>query len=141
MLANSQLIGGLSLFFFQFMIQMGIFFVVPLYLSIVLALSAVQTGARILPLSIALLVSAIGIPRFLPKLSARLVLRTGFGLMTVGIILLVVRVDPASGAEIVLIPMVLIGLASAHWHHSSGRSPCQRWPIRTVPRLADCRTP
>jgi hypothetical protein len=41
---------------------MGVFFVVPLYLSVVLALSAVQTGARLLPLSLALMVSAIGIP-------------------------------------------------------------------------------
>jgi MFS family permease len=110
MLANSRLIGGLSLFFFQYLVQMGVFFVVPLYLSVVLALSAVQTGARLLPLSLALLVSAIGIPRVLPGLSARLILRSGFGAMTVGIVLLVTKIDVGAGAEIVLIPMVLIGL-------------------------------
>jgi len=44
------------LFFFQFLVQMGVFFVIPLYLSVVLGLSAVQTGARLLPLSLALLV-------------------------------------------------------------------------------------
>jgi MFS family permease len=110
MLANSQLIGGLSLFFFQFVVQMGVFFVVPLYLSVVLALSAVQTGARVLPLSLALLVSAIGIPKLLPRISTRLILRAGFGLMTIGIILLVTKIDVGSGAEIVLIPMLLMGL-------------------------------
>jgi MFS family permease len=110
MLANSRLIGGLSLFFFQYLVQMGVFFVVPLYLSVVLALSAVQTGARLLPLSLALLVSAIGIPRVLPGITARTVLRAGFGAMTVGIVLLVTKIDIASGAEIVLIPMLLIGL-------------------------------
>jgi MFS family permease len=110
MLANSRLIGGLSLFFFQYLVQMGIFFVVPLYLSVVLALSAVQTGARLLPLSMALLVSAIGIPKVLPGLSARLILRSGFGLMTIGIVLLVTKIDVGTGAEIVLIPMLLIGL-------------------------------
>ncbi|HEX3564179.1 MAG TPA: MFS transporter [Acidimicrobiales bacterium] len=110
MLANSRLIGGLSLFFFQYLVQMGLFFVVPLYLSVVLALSAVQTGARLLPLSLALLVSAIGIPRLLPGITARTVLRSGFGAMTVGIVLLVTKIDVGAGAEIVLIPMLLIGL-------------------------------
>jgi MFS family permease len=110
MLANSQLVGGLSLFFFQFVVQMGVFFVVPLYLSVVLALSAIQTGARLLPLSLALLVSAIGVPKLLPGVSTRLVLRAGFGAMTVGIVALVTKIDLASGPEIVLIPMLLMGL-------------------------------
>ena len=110
MLANSRLIGGLSLFFFQYLVQMGLFFVVPLYLSVVLALSAVQTGARLLPLSLALLVSAIGIPKVMPGISTRLILRAGFGAMAIGIVLLVTKIDIGSGAEIVLIPMLLIGL-------------------------------
>ncbi len=110
MLKNPQLTGGLSLFFFQYLVQMGVFFVVPLYLSVVLALSAVQTGARLLPLSLALLVAAIGIPRFLPRAPARLVLQAGFGSMTIGIAVLIGGISPASGAEIVLIPMVLMGL-------------------------------
>jgi MFS family permease len=110
MLVNSRLIGGLTLFFFQFLVQMGVFFVVPLYLSVVLALSAVQTGARLLPLSLALLVSAIGIPKMVPGISTRLILRAGFGTMTVGIVLLVTKIDLGSGAEIVLIPMLLMGL-------------------------------
>jgi MFS family permease len=110
MLANSRLIGGLSLFFFQYLVQMGIFFVVPLYLSVVLALSAVQTGARLLPLSLALLVSAIGIPKLMPGTSTRIILRAGFGAMAIGIVVLVTEIDVGSGADIVLIPMLLIGL-------------------------------
>jgi hypothetical protein len=50
------------MFFFQFLLQAGVFFVVPLYLSVVLELSAIETGLRIMPLSVALLVSAAGIP-------------------------------------------------------------------------------
>jgi MFS family permease len=110
MLRNSQLVGGLSLFFFQFLVQMGVFFVVPLYLSVVLALSAVQTGARLLPLSLALLVAAVGIPRFLPRVPARRVVRAGFGTLTVGMVVLIGGISPSSGAEIVFIPMLLMGL-------------------------------
>jgi MFS family permease len=110
MLHNSQLAGGLSLFFFQYVIQMGVFFVVPLYLSVVLALSAVQTGARLLPLSLALLVSAVGVPRLLPTVSTRRILQFGFGAMTIGIVALVTKLDLNSGADIVLVPMVFLGL-------------------------------
>ena len=51
------------MFFFQFLAQAGLFFVVPLYLSVCLGLSALETGARLLPLSVTLLIAAIGIPR------------------------------------------------------------------------------
>ena len=37
--------GGLTMFFFQFLVQAGVFFIVPLYLSVVLGLSALATGA------------------------------------------------------------------------------------------------
>jgi len=110
MLHNSRLLGGLSLFFFQFLVQMGVFFVIPLYLSVVLALSAVQTGVRLLPLSLALLVTAVGIPRFLPRLTARLVTRVGFVSMTIGIGVLIGGIGPGSTAAIVLIPMLLMGV-------------------------------
>ena len=66
MLRNSQLAGGLSMFFFQFFIQAGVFFTIPLFLSVVLELSALQTGVRLLPLSVALLATAIGVPGLHP---------------------------------------------------------------------------
>src|SRR5262249_8793999 len=47
MLHNRQLSGGLTMFFFQYLVQAGLFFVVPLYLSVCLGLSALATGARL----------------------------------------------------------------------------------------------
>ena len=49
MLRNQQLGGGLIMFFFQYLVQAGLFFVVPLYLSVCLGLSALATGVRLLP--------------------------------------------------------------------------------------------
>ena len=69
---NEQLKGGLTMFLFQYLVQAGIFFVVPLYLSVALGLSAIDTGVRILPLSLTLLASAIGVPRVFPRASPRL---------------------------------------------------------------------
>ena len=43
--ATAQLTGGLIMFFFQFLIQAGLFFTIPLYLSVALGLSAIDTGS------------------------------------------------------------------------------------------------
>ncbi|MGZ5406111.1 MAG: MFS transporter, partial [Nocardioides sp.] len=69
LLANSRLVGGLTMFFFQFMIQAGLFFTVPLFLSVALGLSALDTGVRLLPLSITLLLAAVAIPKYRPEAS------------------------------------------------------------------------
>src|SRR5215207_2969285 len=55
LLKNAQLVGGLRIFFFQYFVQSGAFFVVPLFLSVSLGLSAIDTGIRLLPLSVTLL--------------------------------------------------------------------------------------
>jgi Na+/melibiose symporter-like transporter len=110
MLRNRQLTGGLSMFFAQFMIQAGAFFAVPLFLSVVLGLTPLQTGVRLVPLSIALLLSAIGIPRLWPTANPRRVVRIGLLLLIVGVLFLVAGMDPDADATVLNIPMVLMGL-------------------------------
>ena len=56
--------GGLTAFFFQYFVQGGLYFAVPLFLSVALGLSAIETGVRLLPLSATLLLAAAGIPKF-----------------------------------------------------------------------------
>jgi MFS family permease len=109
MLRNKQLTGGLTMFFFQYLMQAGLFYVVPLYLSICLGLSALATGARLTPLSITLLAAAIGIPKFRPQANPRRVVRIGLFLLLVGTVVLLGALDASSGPEIVLVPMLLIG--------------------------------
>jgi MFS family permease len=110
MLRNRQLSGGLIMFFFQYLVQAGLFFVVPLFLSVCLGLSALATGARLLPLSLTLLLAAIGIPRFLPNVSPRLVVRVGLFSLFAGTVVLLAGLDAEAGPEIVFVPMLLIGL-------------------------------
>ncbi|WP_326653480.1 MULTISPECIES: MFS transporter [unclassified Streptomyces] len=110
MLQNKQLTGGLTMFFFQYLVQMGVFFVVPLYLSVALGLSALATGARILPLSLTLLAAAILIPRFFPDVSPRRVVRLGTLALLAGAVALMAALDADAGAEIVTVPLLLIGL-------------------------------
>src|SRR6266516_1456730 len=110
LLANHELTGGLLLFFYQFLVQAGLFFAIPLYLSVALGLSAIETGVRILPLSLTLLLAAAGIPRFFPNVSPRLVVRLGLLAMLAGIVALFTSIDPSAGAEIVTVPLLLAGL-------------------------------
>ena len=76
------------MFFFQYLVQAGLFFVVPLFLSVCLGLSALATGARLLPLSLTLLVAALGIPRLFPNVSPRLVVRCGLLALLAGTVVL-----------------------------------------------------
>jgi EmrB/QacA subfamily drug resistance transporter len=105
-----QLSGGLLMFFFQFLLQAGVFFTIPLYLSVALGLSAIETGVRITPLSITLLLGAMGIPRFLPAASPRRVVRFGLLTMFAGIVVLFSAIDINAGASIVTIPLLAVGL-------------------------------
>jgi EmrB/QacA subfamily drug resistance transporter len=110
MLRNRQLSGGLAMFFFQFLAQAGLFFVVPLFLSVCLGLSALATGARLLPLSVTLLIAALGIPRLFPNVSPRLVVRAGLLSLLAGTLVLLGALSPDVGPEVVFVPMLLIGL-------------------------------
>jgi EmrB/QacA subfamily drug resistance transporter len=108
--ANRQMTGGLVMFFFQFVVMMGLFYVIPLYLSVALGLSAIDTGIRITPLSVTMLLAAAGIPKFFPKASPRRVVELGLVAAIVGIVVLFTAMDVSASAEIVTGPLLLIGL-------------------------------
>ncbi len=109
-LLNRTLRGGLTAFFFQYLLQAGLFFAVPLFLSVSLGLSAIATGVRLLPLSITLLLAAAGIPKVFPHASPQRVVRIGFLSLFAGLIVMVGALDAGAGPEIVTWPMLLAGL-------------------------------
>jgi hypothetical protein len=108
-LGNRQLGGGLIMFSLQYLIQAGLFFTVPLFLSVALGLSAIATGVRLLPLSITLLLAAVGIPRLRPNASPRRVVSYGLVSMLAGIVSLIGALEVGAGPEIVLVPLLLAG--------------------------------
>lgn len=110
MLRNVQLVGGLRMFFFQYFVQSGVFFTVPLFLSVTLGLSAIDTGVRLLPLSVTLLIAAAGIPRFRPNANPRRVVRLALLAMFAGTVVLLAAIDENASAEIVTLPLLLLGL-------------------------------
>src|SRR5947207_199814 len=109
-LKTPQLRGGLISFFFQYFLQGGLFFAVPLFLSVALGLSAIDTGVRLLPLSVTLILAAAGIPKLFPDVSPRRVVRLGFLALLTGLVVLVAALDAGAGADVVTWPMLLAGL-------------------------------
>ena len=68
---------GLVGLFTQNLLLMGVFFTIPLYLQLVLGLDALQTGLKMLPVSIAMFAaSAVG-SRLSTRYSVRSITRTG----------------------------------------------------------------
>ena len=109
-LIDQGLNGGLLMFLFQFIVMMGVFFVLPLFLSVALGLSAIETGIRITPLSITMLVAAAGVPRFFPIASPRRVVTLGFVAVLVGIVALIGAMDADATAAVTTVPLLAIGL-------------------------------
>ena len=110
MFGNPTLRAGLTSFFFQYLLQAGLFFTVPLFLSVALGLSAIATGIRLLPLSLTLLLAAVGVPKLFPDVSPRLIVRLGFLALFAGIVVMIGALQAGAGAEIVTWPMLLAGL-------------------------------
>jgi MFS family permease len=109
LLRNVHLRSGVLSFLFMFLVQAGLFFVVPLFLSVALGLSAIETGVRLLPLSLMLLLFAAGVPKLRPNASPRRVVNAGFIALSAGLVLLVALLDVGAGPEIITWPLLLAG--------------------------------
>lgn len=85
---------GLIGLFSQNLILMGVFFVVPLYLQLVLGFDALDTGIRMLPVSVTMFVaSALG-SRLSTRFSVRAIVRTGLTTVFVAALVLLATVKP-----------------------------------------------
>jgi MFS family permease len=109
-LRTRALRAGLNSFFFQYFLQGGLFFAMPLFLSVALGLSAIETGVRLLPLSFTLILAAAGIPKLFPDASPRRIVRIGFLALFAGLVILIAALQSGAGAGVTTWPMLLAGL-------------------------------
>src|SRR5215212_5018741 len=101
---------GLGTFLFQNLILMGIFFAIPLYLQVVQGLDAFETGLRMLPVSVALLVTALVGSRLTGRYSPKAIVRTGLGLLVVASVLLLATIRPDIADVAFGIAMAVLGI-------------------------------
>src|SRR4051795_6312167 len=109
LLRNGQLRAGLSTMLGQQLVLMGTFFVIPVYLQVVLGLDAFETGKRLLPLSVAMLVFALLGPRLAARRSPRTVAQLGLVAVSLGAIVLLATLDVTVNDTGFKVALVLIG--------------------------------
>jgi MFS family permease len=90
-----QLRAGLSTIVSQYLILAGTFFVLPLYLQLVLGKNALETGVKILPISVTMMVAATMGPRLATRTSPRRVVQIGLGFLLVSILGLMASISPS----------------------------------------------
>ena len=93
LLRVAQLRAGLSSLLGQQLVLMGTFFVIPVYLQVVLGLDAFETGKRLLPLSVAMLVFALLGPRIAARRSPRTVAQAGLVAISIGSVVMLATLD------------------------------------------------
>ena len=102
--------GGLGMFVAQNAILMGIFFTVPLYLQVVQGYDAFKTGVQMLPVSITMLLTAMGAARLGGRWSARAIVRLGLVMLALATVLLIATIDPRINTTGFAIAMAAIGI-------------------------------
>lgn len=85
---NLTLRSGLSVLLAQYLIIGAVFFVMPVYLQMTLGLDALQTGIRILPLSIAIVLFSIIGTQLSGKWSPKKIVKTGQYALVIGVLVL-----------------------------------------------------
>jgi MFS family permease len=105
-----QLRAGLTTLVSQNLILMGVFFTVPLFLQVVQGLDALETGVRMLPTSAGLFAAALIGSRLARRYPARLLVRTGLGIVFVSILLLLDTIEPRLDNASFLVAMGVLGV-------------------------------
>ncbi|HEX3693153.1 MAG TPA: MFS transporter [Solirubrobacteraceae bacterium] len=90
-----QLRAGASTIVSQYLILAGTFFVLPLYLQLVLGKNALETGVKILPISVTMMIAAMLGPRLAARSSPRRVVQVGMGLLGVSLLGLMASISPS----------------------------------------------
>ena len=128
--------------FSQNLILMGTFFVVPLYLQLVLGLNALETGIKMLPISITMLVTAALGARLSNRFAVRTIVRTGLVVTIAGVLTLLATIKPTLSDA---------GFRSRHGHprHRDGpddlparqRDPVLGRGVRVAAKRVGCSSP
>ena len=101
---------GLIGMFSQNLVLMGIFFVVPLYLQLVLGLSALETGIKMLPISITMFATAAVGARLSNRFPVRAIVQTGLIVTLVGALMLLSTIKPTLSNAGFAIGMAVLGV-------------------------------
>lgn len=101
---------GLLTMLSQNLILLGLFFAIPLYLQVVQGFDAFETGLRLLPVSVTMLVASLGASRFARRVPARTLVRAALLTLAAAIVWLLATIDPKIDDAQFAAAMALLGL-------------------------------
>ncbi|MFB7864178.1 MULTISPECIES: MFS transporter [unclassified Streptomyces] len=110
LLRRPVLRSGLMTLVSQNLILLGLFFTIPLYLQVVQGFDAFQTGLRLLPVSVAMLVASLGGARLGRSMGPRRVVRVALVMLAASIVWLLATIDPVIDDGQFFGAMALLGL-------------------------------
>lgn len=100
---------GLLMLTAQFFTIAALFFIVPVYLQTILGYNALETGLKLVPLSIGLLIFTVVGSKRSAVLSTRRIVRTGQIAMAVGALFVLVSINPELNSATFWLGLFLIG--------------------------------
>ncbi|MET0303033.1 MAG: MFS transporter [Microbacteriaceae bacterium] len=109
MLRIPALRSGLTMFLAQYFAIAALFFVVPVYLQTIQGFDALQTGLKILPLSLGLIVFSVLGSRLSVSRSARHLGRLGQIILAVGVLFVLAAVQPELAGWLFAAGMFIVG--------------------------------
>ena len=104
-----QLRGGLSMFVSSYLLMAGTFFVLPLYLQLVIGDNTLETGIKILPVSVTMMLAAIVGSRVADRISPRKIVRLGLLALFVGLIGTMATISPELNAAAFAVSLAIFG--------------------------------
>jgi EmrB/QacA subfamily drug resistance transporter len=94
LLKIATLRSGLIGLFSQNLILMGVFFTIPLYLQLVIGLDALETGLKMLPVSITMFLASAAGSRLSGRYPIRSIVRAGLATTMVATVMLLATIEP-----------------------------------------------
>jgi len=105
----NRLRSGLAVLFSQYVITASVFFVIPIYLQMILGKDALETGIKILPLSVGLILFSLAGTKLSAKYSPKKIVRLGQIVLVVSTLLLLQAINKDLTGVLFAIAMLLLG--------------------------------
>lgn len=109
LLRGLQLRNGLVMLMAQQTVIGGMFFVIPIYLQFVLLKNAFDTGVKLAPMSLAMLIAAFSGPKLAETRSPRQIVSTGLVLVIAGSLTLMATINPELNDALFAFGMAIFG--------------------------------
>jgi EmrB/QacA subfamily drug resistance transporter len=110
LLRIASLRSGLMGLFSQNLILMGVFFTIPLYLQLVIGLNALETGLKMLPVSITMFLASAAGSRLSGRYPIRSIVRAGLATTMVATVMLLATIEPELDESSFAWSMAILGV-------------------------------